>query len=320
MSPPAGPDRGQSRNADVLDAYSQAVIGVVEAVSPAVIGIRPALGEGNEGSGSGFLIAPDGYALTNSHVVGGSRRVRATTSDGDHLDAAVIGDDPDTDLALVRLAARDLPFAHLGDSDALRAGQLVIAMGNPLGFQSTVSAGVVSALGRAMRGRGGRLIENVVQHTAPLNPGNSGGPLVDSRRRVVGVNTAIVFMAQGIGFAIPSDTAKWVIGELLTHGKVRRAYLGIAATAVSLHRRLVRDLDLLNERAVQVVNVEPRGPASSAGVIEGDVIVAVNDRVVASVDDLHRILAGVPAGEPLAVTIVRDERLLELSVQPGTLG
>ncbi len=316
-SPSSGAGRAQPSDTNVLDAYSQAVIGVVEAVSPAVIGIGPARGEGNGGSGSGFLIAPDAYALTNSHVIGGNPRVRATTCDGDHLDATLVGDDPATDLALVRLAARDLPFAQLGDSDTLRVGQLVIAMGNPLGFQSTVSTGVVSALGRAMRGREGRLIENVIQHTAPLNPGNSGGPLVDSRGRVVGVNTAIVLMAQGIGFAIPGNTAKWVIGELLAHGKVRRAHLGIAAASVSLHRRLVRDLDLLNDRAVGVVEVEPRGPASLSGMRAGDVIVAVNGRVVANVDDLHRLLAGATTDQPLAVSIVRDERLLELSVRPG---
>ena len=316
-SPPA--KRPHESDVNVLDAYSQAVIGVVETVSPAVIGIGPLRGEDRGGSGTGFLIAPDGYALTNSHVIDGSQRVTATTSDGDRIDATVVGDDPTTDLALVRLAARDLPFAGLGDSEAIRVGQLVIAMGNPLGFQSTVSTGVVSAVGRAMRGRQGRLIESVVQHTAPLNPGNSGGPLVDSRGRVVGVNTAIVMMAQGLGFAIPANTAKWVVGELLTHGKVRRSYLGVVGTSVAIHRRMVRELDLLSDRAVEVVEVEPRGPASISGVVAGDVIVAINGRVVASVDDLHRLLAAAPSGESMAVSIVRDQRLVELPVRPGLL-
>ena len=239
QSGPAPPDdraRPETRrekdklaDADLLDAYSQAVIRVVEAVSPAVIGL--AAGEGGRGgSGSGFLVTPDGYGLTNSHVVGDRAGLTATTADGDRLDAQVIGDDPATDLALVRLAARDLPFAPLGDSDALRVGQLLIAIGSPFGFQSTVSTGVVSALNRTMRGEEGRLIENIIQHSAPLNPGNSGGPLVDSRGRVVGINTAVIAMAQGLGFAVPANTARWVIGELLSHGRVRRLHLGITAT------------------------------------------------------------------------------------------
>ena len=190
------------------------------------------------GAGSGFLLTPDGYALTNSHVVHGRPNVQATTEDGDTLSAELIGEDPATDLALLRLAARDLPFAELGDSQTLQVGQLVIAMGNPLGFQSTVSTGVVSAVGRAMRGQEGRLIENIVQHTAPLNPGNSGGPLVDSHGRVVGINTAVIAMAQGLGFAVPSATARWVVGELISHGRVRRLALGISATVVPLPRRL----------------------------------------------------------------------------------
>lgn len=310
--------RAAASDANVLDAYSQAVIGVVEVLSPAVIGVGPGKDQSG-GAGSGFLIAPDGYALTNSHVVDGNKRLVATTAEGDRLDAELIGDDPPTDVALIRLAARDLPFAVLGDSDALRVGQLVIAAGNPLGFQSTVSTGVVSALGRSMRGREGRLIENVIQHTAPLNPGNSGGPLVDWRAQVVGVNTAIVPMAQGLGFAVPGNSAKWVIGELLAHGRVRRSYLGIVAASVSLPRRTVRELDLVNDRAVEVVDLQPRGPASLAGITVGDTIVAINGRVVANVDDLHRLLTGAPSDQPLLVAIVRDERLLELPVQPGLL-
>src|SRR5262245_13018958 len=210
------------RDAELLDAYSQAVMGVVGRVGPAVISVAGHPADNRPGQGSGFVITPDGFALTNSHVVHGRHRLRATTEEGDALDARLVGDDPSTDLALIRLAARDLPHAELGDSDGLRVGQLVIAMGNPFGFRSTVSTGVISALGRAMRSQQGRLIENIVQHTAPLNPGNSGGPLVDSKSRVVGINTAVIAMAQGLGFAVPATTARWVVGELLAHGRVRR--------------------------------------------------------------------------------------------------
>ena len=302
-------------DADLLDAYSQAVIGVVQAVGPAVISVASRHDQ-RGGMGSGFLVTPDGYALTNSHVAAGQRRLRAATQDGDTLDAELVGDDPATDLALIRLAARDLPHARLGDSETLQVGQLVIAMGNPLGFQSTVSTGVVSAVGRAMRSQEGRLIENIVQHTAPLNPGNSGGPLVDSRGRVVGVNTAIIALAQGLGFAVPGNTAKWAIGELLSHGRVRRLSLGVTAAAVDLPRRLVRELDLLAERAVQVVNTVPGGPAQAAGVERGDLIVAVNGRIITGVDDLHRLLAGLPIDRAFVLSIVRDESVHELSVEP----
>jgi len=298
----------------LLDAYSQAVIGVVEAVSPAVIAVggRPDSG----GTGSGFLISPDGYAVTNSHVVQGRPRLSTITLDGDRIDAALVGDDPSTDVALLRLEARDLPFAEFGDSQGLRAGQLVIAMGSPLGFHSTVSTGVVSALGRAMRNQQGRLIENIIQHTAPLNPGNSGGPLVDSRRRVVGVNTAIIAAAQGLGFAIPGNTARWIVGELIVHGQIRRVLLGITATVASIPRRLVRELDLLADQAVEVVELAPGGAAQAAGLRPGDWIVAINDRVIASIDDLHRVLTRLPAGQTIVLHLVRQGHPLEVEVQP----
>jgi len=305
---------------ELLDAYSRAVIGVVDGLGPTVLCIEGPRGDSRGGQGSGVLLTPDGYALTNSHVVGGRRKLSAVTEEGDHLDAELVGDDPLTDLALVRLAARDLPFAELGDSDALRVGQLVIAMGNPLGFRSTVSTGVVSATGRAMRGAGGRLIENVVQHTAPLNPGNSGGPLVDTRGRVVGVNTMIIAMAQGLGFAVPSSTARWVVGELVAHGSVRRRWLGIAGASVNLPRTLVRELDLVAHEAVEVVDVASDGPAASAGIRVGDVIVTAAGRVIATVDDLTRVIGLAPTGEPLALGVVRDERLLELQVAPSGRG
>lgn len=303
-------------DSDVLDAYSQAVVNVVESVGIAVLSIGPRDGK-DGGSGSGFLITPDGYALTNSHVVHSRGRVAAITSDGDRLDAETVGDDPGTDLALIRVSARDLPYTQLGDSDALRVGQLVIAVGNPFGFQSTVSTGVVSAKGRAMRGPDGRLIEGMVQHTAPLNPGNSGGPLVDSRGRVIGINNSMIFMAQGLGFSIPSNTAKWVIAELIAHGRVRRAYLGVVVNSVPLQRRLVRELDLLNDHAVEVVSIDPDGPAAGAGIRAGDIIVALNDRLIAGIDDLHRIISkhSVAASEDLKASLVRDGERIELRVR-----
>lgn len=303
-------------NANLLDAYSQAVIGVVRGVGPAVISVAGRLEDRERGMGSGFIISADGYAVTNSHVARGRQRLRAETEDGDALDATLVGDDPATDLALLRLAARDLPVAELGDSDALQVGQLVIAMGHPLGFRSTVSTGVVSALGRAMRSEHGRLIESVVQHTAPLNPGNSGGPLVDSRGRVVGINTAIIAMAQGLGFAVPATTARWVVGELLAHGRVHRLSLGVVAAAVDLPRKLVRELDLLSDQAVAVAEVVSGGAAAKAGLLPGDLIVTAAGRLIGGTDDLHRVLAALPAGQGVLLEVVRDERLREIAVVP----
>jgi S1-C subfamily serine protease len=317
-----------ARDADLLDAYSQAVINVAQSVGPAVIAVA-ARGEDRGGMGSGFLVTPDGYAVTNSHVVHGRNSFTATTEDGDKIPADLVGDDPSTDLALLRLVARDLPYATFGDSQALQVGQLVIAMGNPFGFRSTVSTGVVSAIGRAMRGEAGRLIENVVQHTAPLNPGNSGGPLVDSRGRVVGINTAVIAMAQGLGFAIPSSTAAWIVGELASHGRVRRLSLGITVTVTQLARRLVRELDLLSDTAVEVIEVLPKGPSDQAGLRPHDIIVAANDRIIGGVDDLHRVLSGrlvsaaaaqasEPKSEPagLELTVIRAERAQKVHVDP----
>ncbi len=313
---PATPRPAAPAEADLLDAYSQAVIGVVQKVGPAVVSVTGRRGDRGGGMGSGFLITPDGYALTNSHVVHGRDRLGAITQEGDTLDADLIGDDPATDTALIRLASRDLPHAELGDSGTLRVGQLVIAVGNPLGFQSTVSTGVVSALGRALRGEGGRLIDDIIQHTAPLNPGNSGGPLVDSRGRVVGINTAIIPMAQGLGFAVPGNTARWVLSELISHGRVRRLSLGLTATVVPVPRRLARELDLLNDRAAEVIATTPGGPSEMAGLTSGDWIVSVNGRIVSGVDDLHRLLARLPWNQPVALGIVRDEHLMDLPVTP----
>ncbi|HQR06452.1 MAG TPA: trypsin-like peptidase domain-containing protein [Gemmatales bacterium] len=302
-----------ARDADLLDAYSQAVVQVVRQVGPTVLTIS---GEGKQGAGSGFVITPDGFALTNSHVVQGQDRFKVTTEDGDKLSAELIGDDPSTDLALIRVAARELPHTELGDSEALQAGQLVIAVGNPFGFRSTVSTGVVSALGRAMRSREGRLIENIVQHTAPLNPGNSGGPLVDSRGRVIGVNTAIIAYAQGLGFAVPGNTARWVVSELLAHRHVRRLALGIRVAGVDVPRWLARDLDLLSDYALEVVEVMPGGAASVSGLEAGDMIVAAAGRVITGMDDLHRILASLPQGKSVIIEVVRDQQLREVVVEP----
>ncbi len=309
---PANPaDPAEITDANFLDAYSRAVVHVVDQVSPAVVSVH---GDDHPrgGSGSGFLITPDGFALTNSHVVGGRRQLTAQTHDGDRVDARVIGDDPATDLALLELASSDLPYTQLGDSDQLRVGQLVIAMGSPLGFQSTVSTGVVSAVGRNMRAQNGRLIDDIIQHAAPINPGSSGGPLVDSRGQVIGVNTAIIQFAQGICFAIPSRTARWVATELLSHGWVRRRELGVVARAFGLPNSMVRRLDLLSSHAVEVIEVMPGGAADRALVEAGDLIVGINGRIVSSVDDIHRLLASWPHSAQLELDIVRGKRKFTL--------
>jgi S1-C subfamily serine protease len=266
------------------------------------------------------VIAPDGYVLTNDHVVHHAKRLTVTMTDGTDFGASVVGKDLATDLAVIRADASGLPSAALGDSSLLRVGQLVFAMGNPFGFQSTVSTGVVSALGRALRSREGRLIESIIQHTAPLNPGNSGGPLVDSRGRVMGINTAIIMMAQGIGFSIPSNTARWVVSQLLTNGRVRRAFLGIAARPRPLDRRLVRYHDLSGDQAVEVLSVDLESPAGRAGIRISDLIVSVNGQRVASVDDLHKFLGEWPIGEPVTITVVRGRNKANVTVVPAEAG
>jgi S1-C subfamily serine protease len=316
---------GEASDVELLDAYSRAVIKVVDATGPAVVGISvgkqrpPAAGE-QAGLGSGVAVTPDGYIVTNDHVVHGATQLLVTLSTGAALPATIVGVDPATDLAVIRVNASDLPHATLGDSSQLKVGQLVIAIGNPFGFESTVSTGVVSALGRALRSQEGRLIENIIQHTAPLNPGNSGGPLVDSRGRVVGINTAIIVMAQGIGFAIPASTVKWVVSQLILHGRVRRGYLGLAGRQRPLDRRLVRFHRLGKEVAVEAISVEPDGPAARAGLRQGDLIVGIQGVEVASVDDLHRFLAEWPVGQPVTLTVIRGRERLDLTVVPGEAG
>jgi S1-C subfamily serine protease len=306
----------------LLDAYSRAVVGVAERVGPAVVGIgvrKRAQGPRvrQEGAGSGVIIAPDGFILTNNHVVEGAHHVEVSLTDGRMFPAQIVGGDLATDLAVVRAGATGLPTAELGDSSSLRVGQLVIAIGNPLGFQSTVSTGVISALGRALRSQSGRLIENVIQTDVPLNPGNSGGPLVDSRGRVIGINTAMIFMAQGISFAVPVSTARWVVGELVTHGKVRRAYLGIGGQARPISRRIQRSVESSATTAVEVVSVEEHGPAHQAGLREGDLIIAVNGKGVASVDDIHRLLTGWSPGSRFTLTILRDGERHQIDIVSG---
>jgi S1-C subfamily serine protease len=310
----------------LLDAYSRAVIRAAEAVSPAVVNIEvgpPASGSGErrrtrEGGagGSGFLFTPDGLILTNSHVVHGGGRIDVTLADGRTLSADCIGDDPETDLAVIRVQGPGLAAAPLGDSQSMRVGQLVIAIGNPYGFQYSVTAGVVSALGRSLRARSGRLIDDVIQTDAALNPGNSGGPLVTSAGEVVGVNTAVIFPGQGICFAIPIHTAKFVAGRLIRDGRIRRGYLGIGGQNVPIARRTARFHGLELESGIQVVAVEPESPAKRGGIEVGDVIVALDDQPVGQIDDLHRLLTDSRIGVAVVLTLLRRTRKRTLSVIP----
>ena len=307
----AAPDDGR-----LLDAYSAAVVSAVDAVAPAVAHLEVTFNR-RRGSGSGFAFTPDGLLLTNSHVVHGARSIRATFADGVSRDADLVGDDPDTDIAVIRLGGAATPAAVLGSSRELRVGQLAIAIGNPYGFQHTVTTGVVSALGRSLRAQSGRLIDDVLQTDAALNPGNSGGPLVDSRGTVIGVNTAIIPGAQGICFATAIDTVKAVVVQLLRHGRVRRGYLGIAGATVPLARRLARHFELDNERAVRVESVEANGPAAAAGVAKGDLIVKFGGQAVNGIDDVHRLLAGARIGEEAALMLLRGTERRDLSVVPA---
>jgi len=318
---PGGQLRSASSDADLLDAYSRAVVGVVERVGPSVVAIRvrrrPARDNGGaEGAGSGVILPPAGFVLTSNHVAEGGG-LEVVLTDGRCFDAQLIGADPDTDLAVVRISDGGLPAAELGDSEALRVGQLAIAIGNPLGFQSTVSAGVISALGRTLRGQGGRLIDNVIQTDVALNPGNSGGPLVDSRGRVIGINTAMIYMAQGLSFAVPINTARWVVSELVMHGRVRRAYLGIGAQSRPVNRRLQHSLGLKAASVVEVVSVETGGPAARAGLERGDLVYALGGAQVATADDLHRLLSKWPPGKPVEVHLLRSGQRESLQVVPS---
>jgi S1-C subfamily serine protease len=312
-------------DASLLDAYSRAVTGAVERVSPSVVNIevhqdagRTRSGEPKErrGGGSGFVFTPDGLILTNSHVVHDARRIEVTLTEGRRMPASLIGEDPASDLAVIRVNEPGLTAAVLGDSQQLRVGQVAIAIGAPYGFQSTVTAGVVSALGRSLRSYSGRLIDDVIQTDASLNPGNSGGPLVDSAGRVIGVNTATILPAQGICFAIGINTAKFVASRLLRDGKIRRSFIGVSAQTVPVHRRVVRFYDLPKEMGALVLSVEEASPAKRAGLREGDVIVALEGHPVAGVDDLHRVLTDVTVGVSSSLTVLRYTDKLALKIVP----
>jgi S1-C subfamily serine protease len=307
----------------LLDSYSQAVIDVVDRVGPAVVRLAvrngdPAQrGQSRGGSGSGVIVAPDGLILTNSHVAGAASRIEVTTADGQDLHARLVGDDPDTDLALIRIdEAVTLPSAALGDSKRLKRGQLVIAIGNPLGFESTVTTGVVSALGRSLRSRNGRLIDDVIQTDAALNPGNSGGPLVSSRGEVVGINTAVILGAQGICFAVAANTASFVLGELVRHGRVRRAFIGIAAQQSAIPPLRRRAAGLIQERAVMIGTVEPNSAAARAGLRPGDIILRLDDDRIAGADDLVRALTGDKIGRSVTLDILRGTERLTVAIEP----
>ena len=305
-----------SGDSALLDAYSRAVVGAVERVAPAVVHIEVELARASHrGSGSGFAFTPDGLLLTNSHVVHGARGIRATFADGLSRDVDLLGEDPDTDIAVLRLGANNVTPAALGSSRAVRVGQLAIAIGNPYGFQHTVTTGVVSALGRSLRAQSGRLIDDVLKTDAALNPGNSGGPLVDSRGEVIGVNTAIIPGAQGICFATAIDTVRLVVMQLLKDGRVRRGYLGLGGANQPLARRVARHFELDNMRAVRVESVESDGPASRAGVEPGDLVVRFDGEPVNGIDDLHRLLTAERIGSASRLTVVRRSQKLELDVR-----
>jgi S1-C subfamily serine protease len=309
---------------ELLDAYSRAVVNAAERVSPSVVNIevlhRTRSRRGGEreaqAGGSGFVFTPDGFILTNSHVVHGASRIDVTLADGRRCGAQLIGDDPDTDLAVVRVNAPQVVPARLGSAQGIRVGQLVVAIGNPYGFQCTVTAGVVSALGRSLRAQSGRLMDDVIQTDAALNPGNSGGPLVTARGLVVGVNTAVIRPAQGICFATSIDTAQFVAGRLIRDGRVRRSYIGVAGQNVPLPRRLVRHYGLACESGILVVSFEPHSPAARGGLQAGDIVVGFDEQPIAGIDDLHRQLTDERVGRAARLTVIRRTEKLTLEVVP----
>jgi len=327
---PASPEHLASAesNEELLDSYSRAVITAAEKVSPSVVyievqlpvrsrrGNAPRASQETRGSGSGFIFTPDGFIMTNSHVVHSARKIEVTVSDGHKYQADLIGDDMDTDLAVIRINAPNLVPAHLGDAQKIRVGQLVVAIGNPYGFQYSVTAGVVSALGRSLRAQSGRLMDAVIQTDAALNPGNSGGPLVNSRGEVIGVNTAMILPAQGICFATSIDTAKFVASRLIRDGKVSRSYIGLAGQNVPLPRRIVRYYNLAVESGILVVSFEGNSPARKGGVCEGDIIIGFDDRPTAGIDDLHKLLTEERIGHKSPLEVIRGTERLKLDVIP----
>lgn len=311
----------------LLDEYSRVVSRAVKEVSPAVVKIdvvasldrswsHPNMPREAKGSGSGFVFTPDGFILTNSHVVHGAKSIDVSFTDGRKLKARLIGDDPHTDLAVIKVDGFNLKYAEIGDSGGLCVGQVVIAIGNPFGFECTVTSGIVSALGRSIRSNSGRLIEQVIQTDAALNPGNSGGPLVNSRAQVIGVNTAIILPAQGICFAVPSNTAQWVASQLMKEGRIRRAYIGVAGQNILLPQGLVHVDRFAVEGGVHVASIEENSPAHIGGVREGDVIIAVNGQLARSMDDLHRFLTQEKIGERIRLVLIRQFEKVVLDIIP----
>ena len=329
ISPEAHGQRAQQAEEEGLfDAYSRAVTGAVEKVAPSVVkidvkqrisnrAVRRSAPDELQGSGSGFIFTPDGFILTNSHVVHQAMEIGVTLSDGRGYPGYVVGDDPDTDLAVIRIDAPNLVAAVLGDSSSLRVGQLVIALGNPYGFYSTVTAGVISALGRSLRSQSGRLIDDVIQTDAALNPGSSGGPLVTSRGNVIGVNTAVILPAQGICFAIAVNTAKFVVAGLMKEGRIRRSYIGMAGQTVPLHRRIVRFYRLSFESGVLVESVENGSPAEKAGLRKGDIVVGFDNSPIGAIDDLHRLLTREKVNTRVPVTLLRGTEKFTLEIVPA---
>jgi S1-C subfamily serine protease len=315
-SPEPAPELVPGSDADLLDAYSEAVITAVERVTPSVVRIEVEHAQERGGSGSGFVITPDGFVVTNSHVVHDAKKIRVTLSDGRRVPGTLVGDDPDTDVAVLRIAADGLVPAVLGDSKQLRVGQVAIAIGSPFGFHGSVTAGVVSALGRSLRAQSGRLIDDVLQTDAALNPGNSGGPLVNSRGEVIGVNTAMILPAQGICFAIAIDLARFIAWTLMQHGRVTRGFLGIAGQNARLRRHIVRRFALATETGILVLSVERGSPAERIGLKEGDILVGLAGEPVSGVDDLHRLLTGERIGRPLELVVLRSGERLELTIEP----
>ncbi len=314
-------DSVDNKNIELLDAYSEAVISVVDCVGPSVVSVSIGNKTDNDdfqpaGAGSGVIIAPDGYILTNSHVVSDVEKISVTFFEQDELQAAVVGNDPETDLAILKVNSSGLPYAVLGDSSKLRVGQLIIAMGNPFGFQSTVSTGVISAIGRSLRAQNGRLIENIIQHTAPLNPGNSGGPLLDSKGKIIGINTAIISMAQGIGFAIPARTIERIVTQLMTTGRVKRYYIGIAGITRQISSRFARFHNLENNRVVEIVGLDKNGPAERAGINIGDFIISANGNEVDDVDAIYHILSEWDSTDAIELQVVRREKKINFKLIP----
>jgi len=307
---------------EILDAYSNAVVSVSESVSPSVVKVevshagRGRRGQEQAGSGSGFVFTPDGFILTNSHVISGARSVHAVTNEGGRYEASIVGDDPDTDLAVIRINAPSLQAVRLASSNRLRVGQLAIAIGNPYGFQTTVTAGVVSALGRSLRAYSGRLIDDVIQTDAALNPGNSGGPLVDSSGRVIGVNTATIMPAQGLCFAIAIDTAKFVASRLIRDGRIRRSYIGMAGQNVPILRKITHHCSLSHRSGILVISMDENGPANKAGLVEGDIIYSFAGEKVEGIDELHRLLTEERVGRESKIGVIRRAERLELGITP----